>query len=68
MTKLLKTQSAQKLGEYKPTSLDNLKIEADFRLLQTSPYMIAWKSGERQKVTENKLRKLQANHSWLADF
>lgn len=50
------------------TQIDQMKKECDFRLLQTSPYVIAWKSGERQKVTAAQLKKLQSTHSWMTDF
>ena len=55
-------------GEYKPTQIDQLKKEVDFRIMQTSPFYIRWKSGEGQTVTASQLKKLQANHTWTTDF
>ena len=50
------------------TQIDQMKKECDFRILQVSPYVIAWKSGERQKVTAAQLKKLQAKYSSMTDF
>ncbi len=56
------------MGNYKKTSVDLLKEAADFRLLQTTPYVIKWKNGKIEKVHGAKLKKLQKTHSWTTDF
>lgn len=65
---VIKTKSAQPMGTYQPTSVDAAKAAADFRLLQVSPYFIAWKDGRRETVTSRQLKKLQATHTWATDF
>lgn len=65
---ITKTKSAQPMGQYQPTAIDAAKAAADFRLLQVSPYVIAWKDGRRERVTERQLKKLQAAHTWTTDF
>jgi len=63
-----KTTSAQKAGQYKPTSVDTAKTEVDFRIVQVAPFYIRWKSGEGQTVTARQLAKLQTAHTWKTDF
>jgi hypothetical protein len=64
-----KTQTHPEMGAYKPTSLDQAKQEADFRLIQVSPYYIRWKDGRGEKVNFRQLKKLQKEHpNWMPDF
>lgn len=64
-----KTQAYQEMGEYKPTLIDKAKQEADFRLMQVSPYYIRWKDGRGEIVNSQKLKKLQKEHpNWMPDF
>lgn len=57
------------MGEYKPTLIDQEKQEADFRLMQVSPYYIRWKDGRGEIVSPQKLKKLQKEHpNWMPDF
>ncbi len=66
---LTKTQTHPEMGEYKPTSLDQAKQEADFRLLQVNPFYIRWKDGRGEIVNSRKLKKLQKEHpNWKPDF
>lgn len=37
---ITKTQSAQPIGQYKPTALDAIKAAATVRLIQCSPYVV----------------------------
>lgn len=51
------------------TSIDTRKNEADFRLLQVSPYVIRWKDGRQETVNRRQLDNLQKNHpNWMTDF
>jgi hypothetical protein len=61
-----KTQSAQPVGQYARTALDDRKDAADFLL--TSLGYIRWKDGRGQYVTDRQLKKLQASHTWATDF
>ena len=61
-----KTQSAQLLGRYVRTALDERKDAADF--LITSIGYIRWKDGRGQYVTNRQLKKLQSSHTWATDF
>lgn len=64
-----KTQTHPEMGVYKPTSLDQAKQEAAFRLIQVSPYYIRWKDGRGEKVNSRQLKKLQKEHpNWMPDF
>lgn len=63
-----KTQSAQTMGEYKPTAIDAAKAAADFRLLQVCPCVIRWQDGRTETVTRPQLTKLQQAHTWATDF
>ena len=64
-----KTQAYQKMGEYKPTLIDQEKQEADFRLMQVSPYYIRWKDERGEIVNSRQLKKLQKEHpNWMPDF
>ena len=65
----VKTKDAQPMGEYKPTAIDVLKSNVDFRLTGVgSKNTIVWKDGRTESVTDRKLDKLQRSHSWTADF
>lgn len=61
-----KTKSAQQMGEYQPTAIDDAKAAADFRLLDTRT--IRWRDGTTEYVTRAKLSKLQKAHTWATDF
>lgn len=63
-----KTQNAQPMGQYKPTAVDAAKACADFRILQVGPNYIRWADGRGEMVSNRKLAKLQADHSWACDF
>jgi hypothetical protein len=65
---MIKTHDAQQAGEYQPTAIDARKDAADFRLINVSPNIIRWKDGKQETVTKRQLDKLQAAHSWMADF
>ena len=53
---------------YPATKIDHEKKEVDFKLLQTSPYYIRWKSGKGEIVNKRQLNKLQKQYSWTTDF
>lgn len=36
----------------------------DFRIVQTKPYIIVWKNGHQEQVSEYKLRELKKKYSW----
>lgn len=63
-----KIQNAQIKGEYKNTVIDNEKLEVDFLLIQTAPYILQWKNGVKQKVTELQLKRFQQQYSWKTNF
>lgn len=64
-----KTQTHPEMGEYRPTSLDKQKQEADFRLIQVNPFFIRWKDGRGEIVNLRNLKKLQKKHpNWKPDF
>lgn len=65
---ITQTKSAQVAGQYQPTTVDAAKTAADFRLVQVSPYYIVWADGRGERVTARQLAKLQAVHTWAADF
>ena len=56
------------LGTYKTTQIDSTKTNADFRLTQVAPNYIVWQDGKSEIVTSAKLKKLQAQFSWVTDF
>ena len=65
----IKTRSAQPMGQYKPTGVDAAKAAAEFRLIAVgSKNTIVWADGRSDYVTDAKLSKLQAAHTWAADF
>ncbi len=68
VTTIIKTRNAMPHGQYVRTSVDDMKDATDFRLLQVGPYVIRWRGGTTERVTERKLTKLQAIHSWAPDF
>ena len=65
---ITKTQDAQPVGVYEPTSVDAAKAAADFRVLSVDPYVIAWKDGRTERVTSKRLYKLQNSYTWATDF
>ena len=65
-TTMTKTQPAPTMGEYQPTSIDERKASADFRMIDVD--FIVWRDGTRQSVTKRQLTKLQAAHTWATDF
>lgn len=67
-TTFTKTKEAQTLGTYKTTQIDSTKTNADFRLTQVAPNYIVWQDGKSEIVTSAKLKKLQAQFSWVTDF
>jgi len=62
------TKQAQPVGTYTHTSIDVRKANADFLIIQTSPYFIKWNSGVTENVSEKQLNELKANHTWETDF
>lgn len=56
------------IKKYAPTTLDSLKKEVDFTLLQVSPYVIRWNNGITERVTGRKLKKLQECYTWCSNF
>lgn len=63
------TKWAQPAGQYQPTAIDAIKLAADFRLTACdSKNTIVWKDGSYERVTDAKLAKLQAAHTWATDF
>jgi hypothetical protein len=64
-----KTQDAQPMGEYKPTSHDQVKKDADFRLMGVSPLYIRWADGRGEIVSTRQLEKYKSAHpNWVTDF
>ena len=62
-------RKAQPMGEYKPTSVDAAKAAAEFRLTAVGKKnTIVWANGRAEQVTDAKLTKLQAAHTWATDF
>lgn len=60
---------AQVAGEYRPTAIDVAKAEVDFRLVAVGKKTtIAWRDGRIEQVSEERLKQLQAQHSWVTDF
>lgn len=66
--RFVKTQDAQPMGTYVPTAVDATKAAVDFRLISVGPYVIRWKNGDTQRVTERQLKTLQLAHTWATDF
>ncbi len=67
-TNFTKTQTAQTMGEYKPTNVDAEKLTVDFRIVSASPFYIRWNDGRGEMVTAAKLKRLQKSNTWTADF
>lgn len=65
---MIKTQEAQKLGQYKETLIDQNKKSVDFRIMQMSPIYVRWNDGVREVVSKTKLKSLQNTHTWTTDF
>lgn len=63
-------RKAQPMGEYEQTAVDATKAVVDFRLTDvTGPKnRIIWKDGRSESVTDDKLKQLQAAHTWTTDF
>jgi hypothetical protein len=67
-TTITKTRAAN-TRPYSPTAVDAAKADADFRLVDVSfKNAIVWRNGTMEFVTDAKLAKLQAAHSWAVDF
>lgn len=59
----------QVAGQYKSTGLDADKKAAEFRLTSMGKKnTIVWADGRAEQVTDARLAKLQASHSWACDF
>ena len=80
-TTITKTKSAQPIGKYKPTSVDQMKSDATFLLIQVCPNIIDSKIAfrgrgitlysdipGRYRVSDKALEKLQSEHEWATDF
>ena len=60
---------AQVAGEYRPTAVDVAKGEVDFRLIAVGKKAtIAWRDGRIEQVSDERLKQLQTQHSWVTDF
>lgn len=68
MTTFSKIESAQLMGDYKSTKLDELKKSSDFRIMQVNPFYIRWSDGRGQIVSARQLEKLKKSHIWTTDF
>lgn len=68
--RLILSQEDPKKGEYKPTSIDIAKINADFMLVSVGAKpVINWKGGKIERLKSRKaLAKLQKVYSWETDF
>lgn len=68
-TTIRQVSKSQVMGVYKATALDAAKKSAGFRLIAIgSRNTIVWADGGSEMVTDAKLAKLQAAHTWSADF
>lgn len=65
-----KTKSAQPAGVYVPTQIDAQKAAAEFRLTACfgNKNAIVWRDGRIETVSNRRLAKLQAAHTWATDF
>jgi hypothetical protein len=64
-----KVKDAQPMGQYQQTTIDAAKASAEFRLTYVGKkHTIVWANGSTEQVTDAKLAKLQAAHTWAADF
>ena len=62
-------RTAQPMGQYKETNIDATKAAAAFRLVAVgSKNSIVWSDGRAELVSDSKLAKLQAAHTWATDF
>ena len=63
-------KQAQQQGPYTPTGIDTAKAAAGFRVVDVSgtKNRIIWSDGRAESVTDARLEKLQALHSWAPDF
>lgn len=65
----IQTKWAQPTGEYRQTAIDAAKKAADFCLTACdSKNTIVWRDGRHERVTDARLAKLQAAHTWATDF
>lgn len=66
---ITKTKDALPMGKYTPTTVDVYKSSAEFRLVAVgNKNTIIWKNGTTEHVTDAKLDRLQALHTWACDF
>ena len=65
---ITKIKSAEPMGSYQRTTVDDRKDAADFLLINVCPNVIRWNDGTVQRVTSRQLSKLQTSHSWATDF
>jgi hypothetical protein len=68
MTTITQIAWAQSVGQYAPTTIDQQKQNADFRILSVNPHYIRWKDGKSETVTKRQLKKLKTAHTWATDF
>ena len=63
-------KAAQPMGEYKPTSVDAAKADADFLVIEMTRTgaVIDWRNGKRERVSDAKLERLQSSHKWATNF
>jgi len=66
----IKTAEAQPLGNYQKTNIDNLKENADFRIVCycSGIFTIYWKDGKTEFISKKELENLKLNNSWACDF
>ncbi len=68
--RLILSQEEPKKGQYKPTSIDTDKKNADFLLIRVGAKpVISWRGGKIERLKSRKaLAKLQKVYSWETDF
>lgn len=68
--RFIKIKSAQKIGHYKKTEVDQRKSLVAFRIVSIGKLStIVWtKTGISENVTRAELKKLQNKHTWACDF
>ena len=64
------SQEEPKKSQYKPTSVDTNKKNADFLIISVgSKPTINWKNGKIERLKSRRaLEKLQKIHNWATDF
>lgn len=70
MATITRTRDARPMGAGAATDVDAAKAAAGFRLTACpgTRNAITWRDGRQEVVTDARLRKLQAAHSWATDF